>query len=90
MSQIHRREIILSDHIYDEIQLLQKEISIRDGKVWSISSTVNLLLLFCLREECRIGIQNNLFLQDYLHEKKSFLDEFVSRIVISAHLLKIC
>lgn len=79
-------EIIFSDHIYDEIQLLQKELFYKDGRVWSISSTVNLLLRFCLHEENNvIYAQNASFLSDYLYAKESFLEDFISRIFISMH-----
>jgi hypothetical protein len=77
-------EIIFPDHIYDEIQLLQKELSYKDGKVWSVSSTINLLLRFCLHEENMIYAQNASFLSDYMYAKESFLEDF-SRIFMSVH-----
>jgi len=82
--KIYHREIILPDHIYYEIQLLQKELSIRDGKIWSISDTLYLLIQFYLQEEI-INTQKISFLKDYLHEKEPFLDELISRVTISAH-----
>ena len=87
MSQkIQYVEIIFPDHIYDEIQLLQKELSRRDDRVWSVSSTINLLLRFCLHEENNvIYAQNASFLSDYLYAKESFLEEFSSRVFMSAH-----
>ena len=87
MSQkIHYVGIIFPDHIYDEIQLLQKELTCKDERVWSLSSTINLLLRFCLHEENNvIYAQNASFLRDYLYEKESFLEDFISRIFMSAH-----
>lgn len=87
MSQkIKYMDIIFSDHIYDKIYLLQKELSHKDSKVWSISSTINLLLRFCLHEENSvIYAQNASFLRDYLYAKESFLEDFTSRIFMSAH-----
>jgi hypothetical protein len=78
-------DIIFPDYIYEEIQLLQKELSHKDGRVWSISSTVNLLLRFCLHEENAIYAQNASFLRDYLYAKESLLEDFTSRIFMSAH-----
>lgn len=79
-------EIIFSDHIYDEIKLLQKELSHKDGRVWSISSTINLLLRFCVYEKNNvIYAQNYLFLKDYLYAKEAFLKDFTSRVFMSAH-----
>ena len=84
--KIHYVKIIFSDHIYDEIELLQKELFYKDGRVWSVSSTINLLLRFCLHEENNIiYAQNASFLKDYLYEKESFLEDFISRIFMSAH-----
>ena len=87
MSQkIHYVGIIFPDHIYDEIQLLQKELTCKDERVWSLSSTINLLLRFCLHEENDvIYAQNASFLSDYLYAKESFLEEFSSRVFMSAH-----
>src|SRR3989338_9101894 len=79
-------EIIFPDHVYEEIQLLQKELFRKDGKIWSVSSTINLLLRFCLHEENNvIYAQNASFLRDYLYAKESFLEDFISRIIMSAH-----
>jgi len=77
------REIIFPDHMYEEIQLLQKELSVKEGKVWSVSSTVNRLLRFCLYEN--MDAQKDSFLKDYLRGKKPFLDEFITRVTISIH-----
>ena len=86
MSQkIKYMDIIFPDYIYDEIQSLQKELSHKDSRVWSISSTVNLLLRFCLHEDGVIYDQNASFLRDYLYAKESFLEDFTSRIFMSAH-----
>ena len=86
MSQkIKYMDIIFPDYIYDEIQSLQKELSHKDSRVWSISSTVNLLLRFCLHEDGVIYDQNASFLRDYLYAKESFLEDFTSRIIMSAH-----
>jgi len=86
MSQkIKYMEIILPDHIYEEIQSLQKELSHKDGIVWSISSTIDLLLRFCLHEDNVIYARNASFLRDYLDAKESFLEDFISRILMSAH-----
>lgn len=79
-------DVILSDYIYEEIQLLQKELSHKDGIVWSISSTVDLLLRFCLHEDSVIYAQNASFLRDYLYAKESFLEDFISRVFMSAQL----
>jgi len=84
MSQTHCREIILPDHIYYEIQLLQKELSLRDGKVWSISGTCVLLLQFYMHEK-KTSIQNQSFLQGYLDQRDPFLDEFISKVTLSVH-----
>lgn len=83
--KIRHIDVVLQDYIYEEIQLLQKELSHKDGREWDISSTVNLLLKFCLYEDSRSYAQNASFLRDYLHTKESFLEDFISRIFISAH-----
>ena len=46
--KIQYATIIFPDHVYDEIQLLQKELSHKDNKVWDISSIIKSLLQFCL------------------------------------------
>ena len=84
--KIQYRTIIFPDHVYVEIQKLQKELSYKDGKTHNITNTINLLLRFCIdKENYLIFVQDNPFLRDYLHEKKSFLDEFISCVFRSAH-----
>ena len=84
--KIQYRTIIFPDHVYAEIQKLQKELSHKDGKTHSITDTINLLLRFCIdKENCLIFVQDNPFIRDYLHEKKSFLDDFISSVFISSH-----
>jgi hypothetical protein len=84
--KIRYRTIIFPDHVYAEIQKLQKELSYKDGKTPSITNMINLLLRFCIdKENYLIFVQDNPFLRDYLHEKKSFLDDFISSVFISVH-----
>jgi hypothetical protein len=84
--KIQYKTIILPDHIYAEIQKLQRELSYKDDKIHSITDTINLLLRFCIdKENYLIFVQDYPFLRSYLDEKKSFLDEFISSVFISAH-----
>ena len=84
--KIYCRTIIFSNPIYDEIKLLQKELTNKDGKTWSISSTVNLLLRFYLCEENDLFYAQNVsFLRDFMQGKELFLEEFISRILISTY-----
>jgi hypothetical protein len=84
--KIQYKTIILPDHIYAEIQKLQKELSYKDGKIHSITNTINLLLRSCIdKENYLIFVQDYSFLRSYLDEKKSFLDEFISSVFISAY-----
>lgn len=85
MSQIQEVTVIFPDHVYDEIQLLQKELSYRDSKMWSISDTISLLLEFCLEEEGLIHTQNYLFLVGYMYERESFSKDFTSSVFKSMH-----
>lgn len=83
MSQkIHYATIIFPDHVYDEIQLLQKELSYKDHKIWSFSETIKLLLQFCLEEKDLIYVQYS-FLREYMHERESFLEDFMSSVFMS-------
>jgi len=84
--KIQYKTIIFPDHVYAEIQKLQRELSYKDGKTHSITNTINLLLRFCIdKENYLIFVQDYPFLRDYLYGKKSFLDEFISSVFISAH-----
>ena len=66
--KIQYATIIFPDHVYEEIQLLQKELSYKYNKIWSISNTINLLLRFCLHEENDvIYVQNYSFLREYTY-----------------------
>ena len=85
MSQIQEVTVIFPDHVYDEIQLLQKELSCRDGKMWSISDTINLLLEFCLEERDLVHTQHYLFLIEYMYERESFFKEFTSSVFRSMY-----
>jgi len=89
MSQkIQYATIILSDHVYDEIQLLLKELSSKDNRIWSISNVINLLLRFCLHEENDLIYARNFpFLREYLSGKESFLEDFTSNVFRSTCLL---
>ncbi|MFB5637317.1 MAG: hypothetical protein ACE5RF_02810 [Nitrosarchaeum sp.] len=79
-------EITFPDNIYAELELLQKALSLKDGKSWSISDTVNLLLRFSLSEKNDpIYEKNLLFLFDYLYTKEHFLNDFLLTVLMSAH-----
>jgi hypothetical protein len=79
--------IIFPNHVYDEIQLLQKKLSRKDNKIWSVSNTINLLLRFCLHEENDlIYAQNYSFLRGYMYEKESFLEDFTLSVFRSTCL----
>jgi len=83
--KIHYKTIIFPDHVYDEIQKLQRELC-RDGKIHSISYTINLLLRFCLDEDNYfIFTQDYSFLRDYMCKKELFLEDFISSVFISTH-----
>jgi len=87
MSQkIHYATIIFPDHVYDEIQLLQKELSHKDHKIWSFSDTIKLLLQFCLEENDSNYTQSYSFLREHMCKRKSFLDDFTSSVFMSTHL----
>ena len=76
--------IIFPDHVYEEIKLLQKELSHKDNKIWDISSTIKLLLRFCLHEENDlIYAQDYSFLREYMYEKESFVKDFTSSVCMS-------
>ena len=78
--------IIFPDHVYEEIQLLQKELSYKDNKIWSISNTINLLLRFCLHEENDvIYVQNYSFLREYTYGKESFLKDCTLSVLRSTY-----
>ena len=81
MSQIQYARIVLPDHVYEEIQLLQKELSHKDDKIWSISDTIKILLRFCLEE--LIDAQIDSFLREYMCKKEAFLEDFTSSVFMS-------
>ena len=81
--KIQYATIIFPDHVYDEIQLLQKELSHKDDKIWNISDTTKLLLQFCLEENDLIYAQNYSFLREYTYGKESFLKDFTSSVLMS-------
>lgn len=85
MSQKQYTTIIFPDHIYDEIRLLQKELSYKDNKIQSLSDTINLLLRFCLEEKNLIHTQNYLFLMEHMCERESFLKDFTSSVLMSMY-----
>ena len=88
MSQIQHYTIILPDHVYDEIQLLQKELSYKDDKTWNISDTINLLLRFCYGEENDFKCDKNYsFLIQHTYKKESFLEDFTSSVLRSTYLV---
>jgi uncharacterized membrane-anchored protein YjiN (DUF445 family) len=77
--------VILQDFVFEEIHRLQEELSQRDGKFWSISNVINLLLGFCFEEKHDPNyIQKISFLKNYLMEKELFLNTFVSNVLISS------
>jgi len=87
MSQIKYATIIFPDHVYEEIQVLQKELSHKDNKIWDISSTIKLLLRFCIQEENDlIYAQNYSFLREHMCRKESFVRDFTSSVLMSACL----
>ena len=85
MSQIQYVTIIFPDHVYEEIQLLQKELSYKDNKNWSASDTIKLLLQFCFEENDVIYAQNYSFLREHIYEKESFLEDFMSTVLRSMY-----
>lgn len=82
MSQIKYATIIFPDHVYDEIELLQKELSCKDNKIWSVSNTIKILLRLCLEENDLIYAQYT-FLKEYIFERESFLEDFMSSVLMS-------
>lgn len=87
MSQkIQCATVIFPDHVYEEIQLLQKELSHKDDKIWNISDTTKLLLQFCLEENDGVYAQNYSFLREYTYEKESFLKDFTSSVLRSIYV----
>lgn len=87
MSQkIQYATVIFPDHVYEEIQLLQKELSHKDDKIWNISDTTKLLLQFCLEENDGVYAQNYSFLREYTYEKESFLKDFTSSVLRSIYV----
>jgi hypothetical protein len=84
--KIQYKTIIFPEHVYDEIQKLRVELSRKDRKTYSISNTINLLLRFCFDEgNCFIFAQDYSFFRDYMYEKESFLEDFISSVFISAY-----
>lgn len=84
MSQIKYATIIFPDHVYDEIELLQKELSYKDNKIWSVSNTIKLLLRLYLEENDLIYTQHS-FLKEYMYKRESFLEDFMSSVLISMY-----
>ena len=85
MSQIKYATIIFPDHVYEEIQLLQRELSYKDDKIQSISDTIKILLQFCLDEF--IGARIDSFLREYLCKKEAFLEDFTSSVFRSTFVI---
>ena len=81
--KIHHRTIILSDRIFEQIQLLQKELSKRDGHMWDVSETASLLVQFCVNGIDMTCRQDYSFLLGYISEKEPFLKEFCLRVYMS-------
>ena len=85
--KIQYATIIFPDHVYEEIQLLQKELSHKDDKIWNISDTINLLLRFCLHEENDvIYAQNYSFLREYMYGKESFVKDCTLSVLRSTYV----
>lgn len=79
------RRIFFQDSVFEEIHKLQNVLSQIDGKIWNTSNIVNLLLRFYFKDENNpICAELMPFLQSYMAEKESFLNAFVSDIMISS------
>jgi len=77
--------VLFQDFIFEEIYKLQDVLSQIDGKTWSTSNIVNLLLRFYFKEGNNpIYAELMPFLQSYMIGKKSFLDAFISDVMMSS------
>ena len=77
--------VIFQDFVFEEIHKLQNELSQIDGKIWSISNVINLLLKFYFEENNNpIYAQKTSFLKKYLIGKELFLNQFISNMLISS------
>jgi hypothetical protein len=76
--------VIFQDFVFEEIQNLQDELSQRDGKIWSVSNVINLLLRFYFDDKNDpIYIQKFSFLKNYLDKKELFFKKFISCVLTS-------
>jgi hypothetical protein len=85
MSQIQYATIIFPDHVYEEIQLLQKELSHKDDKILDISDTIKILLRFCLGD--LVDSQIDSFLREYMCKKETFLENFTTSVFMSTRVI---
>lgn len=85
LEKIIYQTIIFQDSIFEEIRRLQNKLSQRDGKIWSISNVINLLLKFYFNDKNNpIYAQKFKFLESEFFRNELFLDEFISNVLMSS------
>jgi len=80
--------VILPDHVFYQIKIIQQLLSIRDKKNWSFSKTFNLLLSFGFDSIEKIKKKDLRFLRSYFAGRESYIKEITSRAIMSLHSLE--
>ena len=77
--------VILSDHVFFQIKVVQQLLSQRDEKNWSFSKTFNLLLRFGFDSIEKINDKDLRFMRSYFAGRESYIKEITSKAIMSLH-----